>query len=172
MLQQNVLEDDFRSLLLPQCLLHFALSQLKSRTVRCPSLRSRRQNLARFRQLAHPNQDVGLALRHLVVKNALRIAIGKSVQNILRSGIVAGCMAGLGVKKIYVVAQFSIGAASLRQRCFSLGIAIVQEICVAQRQVRRRRRLARVAVRIGRHAGISRRRAQRGKLLRHGLQFF
>ncbi len=172
MLQQHAFKSRFCSLLLAKRLLHFPFSQLKSRTVRGRRRRCRRQNLARRGQVVHPEQHVGLEYRRLVVEDAFRIAIGKSVQNVLRSGIVAGCMAGLGVEKVHVVAQLSVGAASLRQRGLGLCIAFIQQIRVSQRQVSRRRSLARVAVRVGRHTGIRCRRAQGGKLLRHRLQLF
>ena len=171
-LQQHPLKGRFRRLLLAQCLLHFAFSQLKCRAVRSRRLRTRRQNLSRGRQLVHPQQHVGLKLRGLNVKNALGIAVGKSVQNILGSGIVARCMARLGVQKVDIVRELSVGAASFGQRGFGLGVALIEQIRVAERKVSRRSGLACVAMRVGRHSGIGRRRAQRRQLLGHRLKLF
>ena len=69
-------------------------------------------------------------------------------------------MAGFRAQKIRKVRQFLARLPRLPQARFSLCIALVLQVRVAQREIGSRSRLARVSVRIGSHSRISLRRAQ------------
>ena len=172
MAQQQQLEGRLRSLLLAQRQLHLPFGKLESRPARGRSAGGRSQHLARRGDISHGQQNGGLQLRLLGVEDAVRIALGKAVQNFFGDRIVTRRVACLGVEKIYVVGQFPIAAPRLRQRRFRIGIALVEQVRVAQRQVGRRRGLAGVAVRVGRHCRVGFRRAQCRQLLGHRLQLF
>jgi hypothetical protein len=172
MRQQYPFEGGLGSLLLAERLLHFALHQLKPGAICGVRARSRRENLPRTGQVVHREQDVRLKLGRLVVEDALRIAAGESVQDVLRDGIVSGIVACLCVEKVRVVGELSVGAASLCQGRLGLGVALVEQVGVAKRKVSRCGGFAGVAVRVGGDSGVSRRRAQSGQLLGHGLQLF
>ena len=87
-------------------------------------------------------------------------------------GVVACALACLCIEKIRVVGEFSVGAASLGQGRFSLGVALVEQISVAKREVSGSGGFAGVAVGVGGDSGVSCWRAQSGQLLGHGLQLF
>ena len=103
-------------------------------------------------------------------KNALRIAFSKALQQPLGCLLIAHLVVGARVHKVCVVGQ--LRARLFRQeKIFNrLSVALVQQISVAQRQVGRRRRLARMLVRIAGHARISSRSAHGRQLLGHGAQ--
>ena len=94
------------------------------------------------------------------------------MQNVLGGRIVTRLVAGLGIEKIRVVRQFPLGASRLRQGRFRIGIALVQQVRVAQGQVGSSRGLARVAMRVGGHCRVGLRRAHGRQLLGHRLQLF
>ena len=73
-------------------------------------------------------------------------------------------------QEIIVVGQLLAILPSLSQRFNRLAVALVQQVRMAQRQIRRRRRIAGVIAGVASHAGIRRRGAHRRQLLRHRPQ--
>ena len=147
-----------------------ALCQLKAGAVRGAQCPRPQPAPAAPSWIAHGQQHVGLQLGRLGIEDAFGIAVGKAVQDRLGSGIVAGIVACLGVKKIGVVGELSVCMPGRGERGFRFGIAFVEQVRVAQRQISRGRGIAGVAVRIGGHSRIGFRRAQHGQLLGHGPQ--
>ena len=80
-------------------------------------------------------------------------------------------MIGLGAQKIRVVGQHIAGLARKAEVDRRIGVALIQQIGVPQGQIRSRRSLAAVFVRVPGYSGISHRCAQGGQLLGHGPQF-
>ena len=172
MAQQELLEGRFRSLLLAQRLLHLALRKLETGPARRRCAGGCGQHLARRGVVSQVQQNGGFKLRLLGVEDAVGIAVCKSVKDVLGSRIVTRLVAGFGIEKICVVRQFALVASRLRQGRSRIGIALVQQVRVAQRQIGSSRGLTRVAMRVGGHRRVGLRRAHGCQLLGHWLQLF
>ena len=171
MSQQQPLEEALRLLLQPQRECRLGLRKLIAGTVGGLGSGGGGEHAFGTGRVLHRQQRVGFQLRRLGIKNALRIAFRKALQQRFGCLLIAHLVVGARVQKIGVVGQLRARLPSQAKIFNRLAVALVQQVGVAQRQVGRRRRLARMVLRIAGHARISRRRAQRGQLLGHGAEF-
>ena len=120
--------------------------------------------------VVHSQQRAGFQLRRLINEDAVGIPLGKPTQRCLGCRIIARLVIDARGEKIRVVGQLLARLPRLAEARDRIGVALVQQVRVAQCEISRRRGLACVPMRILGHARISRRSAQRGQLLGHGAQ--
>ena len=120
--------------------------------------------------VVHSQQRAGFQLRRLINEDAVGIPLGKPTQRCLGCRIIARLVIDARGEKIRVVGQLLARLPRLAEALDRFGVALVQQVRVAQCEISRRRGLASVPMRKLGHARISRRSAQRGQLLSHGAQ--
>ena len=143
MLEQQLLEVGHRGLLLAQRKLPPAPRQAGKPTRSAASRVLAAASTARAPvRIVQRQQNVGFQLRHLVNKDAVWIAIGESVQQRLGAGVIARIVVRLGRQKIRDSRQFFAVLPRQPEVRPRLGVALVQQIGMTQRQISRRRRIA------------------------------